>query len=55
MCSPTIGPDGRFLVFECNAAMLVRHADRPAMFDYRRAPAECIRAALGDLLQRLAA
>ena len=50
-----IGPDGRLLMFECNASMLVRHADRPAMFDYKRAPAERIRGALGDLLRRLAA
>ena len=50
-----IGPDGRLLVFECNASMLVRHADRPAMFDYKRAPAERIRSAVGDLLMSVAA
>ena len=49
-----IGPDGRLVVFECNASMLVRHADRPAMFDYKRKPAERIRTAVGDLLQTLA-
>ena len=49
-----IGPDGRLVVFECNASMLVRHTDRPAMFDYKRKPAERIRTAVGDLLQNLA-
>ena len=34
--------------------MLVRHADRPAIFDYKRKPAERIRQAVGDLLHRLA-
>ena len=50
-----IGPDGRLVVFECNASMLVRHVDRPAMFEYKRGPAERIRDALGARLQRLAA
>ena len=49
-----IGPDGRLVVFECNAAMLVRHADRPAIFDYKREPAERIRDAVSGLLRRLA-
>ena len=49
-----IGPDGRFVIFECNAAMLVRHTDRPSMFDYKRAPAERVRAAVSDMLHRLA-
>lgn len=47
-------PDGRLLLFECNAAMLVRHVDQPAMFDYKRAPAERIRAAVSRLLARRA-
>ncbi len=50
-----IGPDGRLVVFECNASMLVRHADRPAMFDYKRKPAERIRTAVGDMLGRVSA
>ena len=50
-----IGRDGKLIVFECNAAMLVRHADRPAMFDYKREPAERIRDAVGTMLERLAA
>ncbi len=45
--------DGELVLFECNAAMLVRHADRPAMFDYKRKPAELIRAAVGDMLDRV--
>ena len=49
-----IGPDGRLVVFECNAAMLVRHSDRPAIFDYKREPAERVRQAVSGLLQRLA-
>jgi tetratricopeptide (TPR) repeat protein len=49
-----IGSDGRLVVFECNASMLVRHVDRPAMFDYKRAHAERIRSAVGDLLHRFA-
>jgi tetratricopeptide (TPR) repeat protein/glutathione synthase/RimK-type ligase-like ATP-grasp enzyme len=49
-----VGPDGRLVVFECNASMLVRHVDRPAMFDYKNAPAERIRSAVGDLLHRFA-
>ena len=49
-----VGPDGRLVVFECNASMLVRHVDRPAMFDYKNAPAERIRSAVGDLLHQFA-
>ncbi len=45
--------DGALVLFECNAAMLVRHADRPAMFDYKRAAAERIRAACGDMIDRV--
>jgi len=48
-------PDGGLLLFECNAAMLVRHSAQPAMFDYKRAPAERIRAAVSRLLERRAA
>ena len=48
-------PDGTLLLFECNAAMLVRHTAQPAMFDYKRAPAERIRDALSRLLERRAA
>jgi tetratricopeptide (TPR) repeat protein len=48
-------PDGRLLLFECNAAMLVRHTDQPAMFDYKRAPAERIRDAVSRMLARRAA
>jgi tetratricopeptide (TPR) repeat protein len=47
--------DGGLLLFECNAAMLVRHAAQPAMFDYKRAPAERIRDAVSRLLERRAA
>jgi tetratricopeptide (TPR) repeat protein len=47
-------PDGRLLVFECNAAMLVRHDDPLAVFDYKRAPAEAIRDAVTAMLMRRA-
>jgi glutathione synthase/RimK-type ligase-like ATP-grasp enzyme len=48
-------PDGRLLLFECNAAMLVRHADGSGLFDYKRAPAEAIRDAVTRMLERRAA
>ena len=41
-----IGGDGRLIVFERNASMLVRHTDRPALFDYKRQAAERVRDAL---------
>ena len=47
-------PDGRLLLFECNAAMLVRHVDQPPMFDYKRASAERIRSAVSAMLARRA-
>ncbi|MEJ0067711.1 MAG: tetratricopeptide repeat protein [Pseudomonadota bacterium] len=50
-----VQPDGRLLLFECNAAMLVRHTGQPAMFDYKRAPAERIRDAVSRMLARRAA
>ena len=49
-----MGRDGRLVVFECNAAMLVRHADRPAAFDYKRVPAERVRDAVSRLLAKAA-
>jgi len=48
-------PDGRLLLFECNAAMLVRHSDPLALFDYKRAPSEAIRDAVSRMLERRAA
>jgi tetratricopeptide (TPR) repeat protein len=48
-------PDGRLLLFECNAAMLVRHADASGLFDYKRAPAEAVRDAVSRMLERRAA
>jgi tetratricopeptide (TPR) repeat protein len=48
-------PDGDLLLFECNTAMLVRHGAQPAMFDYKQAPAERVRAAVSRLLERRAA
>ena len=45
-----IGQDGRLVLFECNAAMLVRHADRHAAFDYKRNAAQRIRDRLSRIL-----
>jgi hypothetical protein len=47
--------DGTLLLFECNAAMLVRHTDTAGLFDYKREPAERIRAAVSRMLARRAA
>jgi tetratricopeptide (TPR) repeat protein len=44
--------DGKLLVFECNATMLVHDADPSPVFDFKRAPAERIRQAVGRLLAR---
>jgi tetratricopeptide (TPR) repeat protein len=49
-----IDRDGKLVLFECNATMLVRHADRPAMFDYKREPAARIRDAVSEMLRRAA-
>jgi tetratricopeptide (TPR) repeat protein len=46
----SVDQDGRLLVFECNATMLVHDADPGPVFDFKRAPAERIRRAVGRLL-----
>lgn len=45
-----VGPDGRLIIFECNAAMLVRHADRPRALDYKQDAANNVRTAMTRLL-----
>ena len=49
-----IDRDGDLLLFECNATMLVRDSERPAMFHYKRAPVRRIREAMTALLRRRA-
>ena len=49
-----VDADGRLLVFECNATMLVHDADPSPVFDFKRAPTEHIRLAVGRLLARRA-
>jgi glutathione synthase/RimK-type ligase-like ATP-grasp enzyme len=48
----SVDTDGKLLVFECNATMLVHDADPSPVFDFKRAPAERIRQAVGRLLAR---
>jgi tetratricopeptide (TPR) repeat protein len=50
----SVDQDGRLLVFECNAAMLVHNADPSPAFAFKRGPAERIRHAVGRLLARRA-
>jgi hypothetical protein len=50
-----IASDGRLLLFEADAAMLVHGSDPPELYPYKRAGFERIQAALGALLDRRAA
>jgi hypothetical protein len=49
-----IAPDGRLLLFEADAAMLVHGTDPPDLYPYKRAAFERIRAAVTALLDRSA-
>jgi len=47
-------PSGELVLFECNATMLVRHIDEPAIYDYRKPAAERIRDAVTRLVTKRA-
>jgi hypothetical protein len=47
-----IAHDGRLLLFEADAAMLVHGSDPPDLYPYKRAGFERIKAALTALLER---
>jgi hypothetical protein len=49
-----IARDGRLLLFEADAAMLVHGTDPPDLYPYKRAGFERIQTALGALLRRAA-
>jgi hypothetical protein len=49
-----IAPDGRLLLFEADAAMLVHGTDPPDLYPYKRAAFQRIQAALDALLERRA-
>lgn len=49
-----IAPDGRLLLFEADAAMLVHGTDAPDLFPYKRAGFERVKAALTTLLSQRA-
>lgn len=42
---------GKLVLFECNATMLIKHIDRPEVFDYKRAAAAAARDAFGAVLR----
>jgi hypothetical protein len=46
----TIAPDGRLLLFEADAAMLVHGSDPPELYPYKRAGFERIKAALESMI-----
>jgi glutathione synthase/RimK-type ligase-like ATP-grasp enzyme len=50
-----IAPDGRLLLFEADAAMLVHGTDPPELYPYKRPAFRRIQAALSALLERRAA
>jgi len=47
-----MAPDGRLLLFEADAAMLVHGTDPPELYAYKRAGFERVKAALSALLER---
>jgi glutathione synthase/RimK-type ligase-like ATP-grasp enzyme len=47
-----VAPDGRLLLFEADAAMLVHGTDPPELYPYKRAGFERIQTALTELLQK---
>ena len=47
-----IAPDGRLLLFEADAAMLVHGTDPPDLYPYKRAAFERIQTALTELLRK---
>ena len=47
-----IAPDGRLLLFEADAAMLVHGTDPPDLYPYKPAAYQRIKAALTALLRR---
>jgi hypothetical protein len=50
----SIASDGRLLLFEADAAMLVHGSDPPDLYPYKRAGFERLQAALTALLERRA-
>jgi len=50
-----IAPDGRLLLFEADAAMLVHGTDDPAIFPYKRAAFARVQAALAATIEGIAA
>jgi hypothetical protein len=47
-----LGPDGKVLLFEANATMVVNPPDSDPRWDYRRGPVERIFKAVHSMLQR---